>query len=228
MPSKVPHFIAMILLLIFLSGCNTVRNMSYQQKGVAVGSGTGAIIGGMIGNTTENTALGAILGSVVGGITGGVIGDKMDRKAERIKNEIPGVEIKRVGEGINITFDEKSSIYFDFGQATLNETSTRLLEKLGHIFKEDPNTDILIEGHTDDVGRDAFNMELSRQRAQAVETHFVKSGISRSRLTTQWYGKTQPKYPNDTPAHRAKNRRVELAITANEKMKEVLKKQAYR
>ncbi|XOD68597.1 MAG: OmpA family protein [Flavobacteriales bacterium AspAUS03] len=201
--------------------------MSNQQKGIAIGSGSGAVVGGVIGKVTgNNTALGTILGAVMGGVAGGLISTKMDRKTERIKSEIPTAEVKRVGEGINVTFDEKSGLYFGFAKIDINKNSGETLEKFEKILKKDHNVDILIEGHTDNIGPDTFNMELSHKRALAVENHFIKAGISRDRLTIKWYGKNQPRYPNNSPSNRSKNRRVELAITANEKMKEESRKQA--
>ena len=87
------------------------------------------------------------------------------------------------------------------------------------IFEEYPDTDILIEGHTDDVGKDAYNLTLSQKRAEAVSAYLVANGINKTRTTTKWYGEAQPKSDNTKAEGKALNRRVEFAITANEKMK---------
>src|SRR5690606_23901136 len=186
-------------------------------------AGSGAVIGGVIGNNVgnkKNTALGAIIGAVVGGVAGNYIGSRMDRQAEKIENEIPGAQVERVGEGINVTFDESSGIYFDTNKSNINAKSAETLQKLASIFKEYSDTNVLVEGHTDDTGSDAYNMTLSKQRAESVTAYLASQGVSSGRFTTKWYGEDQPKYDNTTVEGRAKNRRVELAIVASEALKQ--------
>ncbi|MCL8006169.1 OmpA family protein [Gelidibacter japonicus] len=214
--------IALLFMITTLVSCDATRNASNKQKGTVIGAGSGAVIGGVIGNNVgskNNSALGAIIGAVVGGVAGNYIGDRMDRQAERIEEEIPGAQVERVGEGINVVFDESSGVYFDTNKYAINSASAATLRKLAGIFKEYPDTNILVEGHTDSTGPDAFNMTLSKQRAQSVTSFLSGQGISSGRFTTNWYGPNQPKYDNSTAEGRAKNRRVELAIIANEQMK---------
>jgi outer membrane protein OmpA-like peptidoglycan-associated protein len=222
-------------LLIFISGCKTSQKPSNQDKGVVIGAAGGAVIGGVIGNNVgnkKNTALGAILGAVVGGVVGGIIGNKMDKQAEKIKNEIPGAKVERVGEGINVTFDEnnpdgsKAGVYFETNRYNLNANSQSALEKLQKVFAEYPQTNILVEGHTDNVGTSTYNLSLSQRRADAVGDYLKSSGVSSSRLSIKWYGETQPKVENTSDANKALNRRVEFAITANDKMKAEAKSEA--
>ena len=101
----------------------------------------------------------------------------------------------------------------------MSESYQQDLSAAAQVFQNYPDTNILIEGHTDDSGSAEYNMTLSKKRAQAVSNYFLSQGVSANRLTTKWYGESQPKYPNDE-ANRAKNRRVELAIYANDDMKE--------
>lgn len=220
--------IVMALSLIFYS-CDAVKNANNTQKGGAIGATGGAVIGGVIGNNVgdgNNTALGAIIGGVVGGAAGAYIGNRMDKQAQEIEQEIPGAEVTRVGEGISVTFDENSGVYFATNKSDINDKSQQTLNKLIGIFQEYPNTNVLVEGHTDNTGADAYNMTLSKQRAQSVTNYLTSHGLSGGRFTTKWYGETQPKYDNSTVEGRAKNRRVELAIVANEEMKEEAKQQA--
>lgn len=214
--------------MLFLSGCEASKRISNRDKGVAVGAAGGAVIGGVIGNNVgngKNTALGAIIGAAIGGVAGGIIGNKMDKQAEKIRTEIPGATVERVGEGISVTFDEKNpdgsvmGVYFATNQSNITSNSKIALTKLQKIFAEYPDTDILIEGHTDDVGRDAYNLSLSQKRAEAVSDYLVANGVAKTRITTRWYGEAQPKADNTTKEGKALNRRVEFAITANEKMK---------
>lgn len=219
-------YMKLVLAIFFSStlffGCEATKNASNKEKGAVIGATSGAVIGGVIGNNVgdkNNTALGAIVGAVVGGVAGGYIGDRMDRQAEKIEQEIPGAEVTRVGEGINVVFDESSGVYFDTNRYNINSNSAATLNKLAGIFKEYPKTNILVEGHTDNTGADDYNMTLSKQRAQSVTSYLSGQGISSGRFTTNWYGENQPKYDNNTVEGRAKNRRVELAIVASEELK---------
>ena len=220
---KIIQYIAIMMLSFFLIvGCSAVKNSNNKQKGAVIGASSGAVLGGVIGNNVGkgNTVLGAIIGAAVGGAAGAYIGDRMDRQAERIEEEIPGAEVTRVGEGINVTFDEDSGVNFATDKSNINSNSASTLDKLVGIFKEYPDSNILIEGHTDSVGADEYNMGLSKRRAESVSSYLVSHGISSGRLTTKWYGETQPKGDNSTAEGRATNRRVELAIVANEDLKQ--------
>lgn len=221
--------------LMISSGCEATKRMSKQDKGVAVGAAGGAVLGGIIGNNVgskNNTALGAIIGAAVGGVAGGIIGGKMDRQAEKIKTEIPGAKVERVGEGIRVTFDEanpdgsKAGVYFATNKFDITPNSKIALDKMIKIFSEYAETNLLIEGHTDDVGTDAYNLSLSQRRAEAVSNYLRNTGIASSRLITKWYGESQPIADNTITTNKALNRRVEFVITANDKMKEEAKVEA--
>lgn len=214
--------LAVVLVASSVVGCNAIQNANNKQKGAVIGTSGGAVIGGVIGNNVGkgNTVLGAIIGGVVGGVAGGYIGNRMDKQAERIEEEIPGAEVSRVGEGINVTFNEDAGVYFDTNKATVKGTSATTLDKLAGILKEYPKSNILVEGHTDSAGPDDYNMNLSQQRAQSVSDYLVSQGIAASRFTTKWYGENQPKGDNTTTQGKATNRRVELAIIANDALKQ--------
>ena len=212
-----------LLTLALVMSCSTVKNANKTQKGAVIGATGGAVIGGVIGNNVgsgNNTALGAILGAAIGGAAGGYIGNRMDRQAERIEEEIPGAEVKRVGEGINVTFTQDAGVYFDTNKSNVKGASATTLDKLAGIFKEYPNSNILVEGHTDSAGPDDYNMNLSKQRAESVTNYLISKNLSPTRFTTKWYGESQPVGDNSTTEGKAKNRRVELAIVASEELKE--------
>lgn len=213
-------FAILFTALLFIS-CEATKNANNKQKGGVIGAGSGAVIGGVIGNNVGdgNTALGAIIGGVVGGAAGSYIGNRMDKQAQEIENEIPGAEVTRVGEGINVTFDENSGINFQTNKYNITQNSRETLNRLAGILQEYPQTLILVEGHTDSSGNDDYNYTLSQNRAQAVTNYLTTNGnISSQRITTKWYGETQPKFDNSTAEGRAKNRRVEIAIVASEEM----------
>ncbi|WP_300669986.1 OmpA family protein [Soonwooa sp.] len=205
---------------LMLTSCESVKNANNTQKGAAIGTAAGAILGGILGNNIGkggNAPLGAVLGGVVGGVAGGVIGNKMDKQAKEIKEVLPGAEVERVGEGIKVTLHE-NTVNFDFNSSNLTTLAKSNLDKLVTVLSNNPDTNINIYGHTDSIGTDAVNMKISQQRAAAVKNYFVAHGIAASRMFTEGLGKTSPVASNDTDAGRAQNRRVEFAITANEKM----------
>ena len=227
---KTLSFILFAFLIVNqLNSCKAIDNANNKQKGGVIGAGGGAILGAIIGNNIGeggNGELGAAIGGVVGGTAGVLIGRKMDKEAQRIEEEIPGAQIERVENGIVLTFDEKSGVYFATNKATLNEASQETLNKLTGIFKEYSDTNILVVGHTDSTGNDDYNMQLSKDRAYSVSNYFTTNGISSGRITTNWFGETQPMHDNSTAEGRSKNRRVNIAIVPSEQMVEEAKQEA--
>lgn len=228
MKQSIVKSVYLVMAVSMIFGCKTVQNANNKQKGAAIGAGSGAAIGGVIGNNIgdgNNTVLGAILGAAVGGVAGGFIGNRMDRQAERIEQEIPGAEVTRVGEGINVTFTEDQGVHFDTNKSDVKGTSVSTLNSMADILKEYPKSNVLVEGHTDSAGPDDYNMDLSKQRATSVTDYLISQGIDKSRFTTKWYGENQPVADNTTKEGKAKNRRVELAIVASEALKKEAKQQ---
>ncbi len=213
--------VGLLAFAIVISSC---KSMNKTQKGAAIGAGGGAVIGGIIGKATGNTALGAILGATVGGVTGAVIGRKMDKQAEEIKNEVPGAKVERVEEGIVVEFNNK--ILFGFDKSDLGPNAKGSLDELVTILNKYPDTNIEVQGHTDDTGTDSYNQSLSERRATSVANYLRSHNISASRITTKGFGESAPKYENTTEDGRSMNRRVDFLITANEKMKADAKKES--
>ncbi|MGK4569218.1 OmpA family protein [Flavobacterium sp. 3HN19-14] len=221
------------LALIFgsgsiLTGCEAAKNTNNTQRGAAIGAVGGAILGGVLGNNIGkggNTALGAVLGGVVGGVAGGVIGNKMDKQARQIDTALPGADVVRVGEGIKLVLNE-NAVRFDTNKSTLTAAAKTNLDKLVTVFNEYPDTNIVIYGYTDNTGRVEYNQTLSEQRAGAVRSYLTSKGLVGSRFTVTGMGIADPIATNDTPEGRSQNRRVEFAITANEKMVQDAEKEA--
>jgi outer membrane protein OmpA-like peptidoglycan-associated protein len=209
------------LLVVGLFGC---ASLSKQDKGVIIGGTTGAVVGGIIGNQSGNTAVGAIIGGAVGGAAGGVIGNYMDKQAEELNSDLEGAKIERVGEGIKITFE--SGILFDVDKADLRPEAQQNLVKLATILNDYGDTNVLIEGHTDSDGTEEYNQTLSERRANAVSHFLAQQNVTMGRMSTIGYGETQPVADNSTAVGKQANRRVEIAIMANEKLKQEAKKQA--
>lgn len=214
----------------FLTGCNSVKNANNTQKGAVVGATAGAVLGGVLGNNVgnkSNSALGAVLGGVIGGTAGAVIGKNMDKQAQEIQTALPGAQVERVGEGIKVILNE-NTVNFAFDSSELTSTAQSNLDKIVRVFKQNPKTHIMIYGYTDSVGRDEYNMKLSRSRANAVKAYLGSKGIGARRITAQGMGEADPIAPNDTKEGQAKNRRVEFGIVANEDMIDDARKEAAR
>jgi len=219
-----------LFLIIGMGSCEATKNANNKQKGAVIGAASGAVLGAIIGNNVGkggNGELGAVIGGVVGGTAGVLIGNKMDKQAQKIEEEIPGAVVERVDDGIVITFDENSGVFFDTAKYNINEASRVNLDKLSGILVEYPDTNVLVVGHTDSVGSDESNMLLSERRARAVTNYFTGTkGLNSSRFTTNWFGEQTPVADNATAEGRAKNRRVNIAIVPNEKMKADAKKES--
>ncbi|TFF38464.1 OmpA family protein [Mucilaginibacter psychrotolerans] len=206
--------IAIASLGVIGSSCNSLTK---TQKGTAIGAGAGGTIGAIIGKAAGNTALGAIIGGAVGGTAGAFIGRNMDRQAAEIKQTVPGATVIREGEGILVKFD--SGILFDTNKSDLKAAARTNLQNLAASLVNNPQTNILIVGHTDSTGGDALNMALSIRRAEAVKAFIAAANVASSRLTTSGKGESEPIADNTTVDGQAQNRRVEIVIVANEQMK---------
>jgi outer membrane protein OmpA-like peptidoglycan-associated protein len=209
------------LIVVIVLGCVGCASMSRKQKGAIIGATTGGVVGGVIGDQAGNTAVGAILGAVIGGAAGAYIGNYMDKQAEEIEQDIEGAKVERIGEGIKITFD--SGILFEVNKATLQPKSKEEIGKLAEILNKYSDTNVLLEGHTDATGSDEYNLELSEKRAKSVANYLSVLKVDPTRFTIMGYGESQPVATNETPEGRTLNRRVEVAVYANEKLKKVAK-----
>jgi outer membrane protein OmpA-like peptidoglycan-associated protein len=196
--------------------------MSNTQKGAIGGAAAGGAIGGIIGHQSGNTAVGAIIGAAVGGAAGAWIGSYMDKQAAEIQRDLEGAKVERIGEGIKITFD--SGLLFDVNKAVLKPASKQNLTELAVILNKYPDTNILLEGHTDSDGSDEHNLNLSELRSKSVANFLASQQVMETRFTTMGYGESQPIADNSTVEGKAQNRRVEVAIYANDKLKKQAEK----
>lgn len=201
------------------TGC---ASMSSTQKGAVIGAGAGAAAGAVIGKATGSTARGAILGAAVGGAAGAIIGHQMDKQGDELAADLPNAKVERVGEGLLVTFN--SGLLFDFDSDVVKGAARTNLTELAQSLEKYPKTDVLIVGHTDNVGNATYNEGLSMRRAQSARSFLVSRGLSRDRVNIDGRGETEPVAGNETEAGRQQNRRVEVAIFASEAYRQEIEK----
>ena len=202
--------LALAALVSLAAGCA----MNKTEKGAIIGAGAGGAVGAVIGNATGSTVRGAIIGAAVGGVAGAVIGHQMDKQAEELKYQLPGATVQRVGEGIAVTFPE--GLLFGFDSDQLMPAARDNLRQFAASLTKYPNTRTLIVGHTDSQGSAQYNMDLSDRRATSASNFIAGEGVARARISTAGRGEVEPIATNDTDSGRQLNRRVEVAIYAND------------
>jgi len=207
---KMFRVLTLILIVSVLVGCKSWNNTG---KGAAIGVGAGALLGAGIGKLAGNTAAGAAVGAVVGGAGGAVIGKYMDKQAAELEAEMEAAKIERVGESIKVTFD--SGLLFAINSSTLSSKSKDELKKFSEVLNKYPDTNLFINGHTDDTGSDELNQSLSEKRAASVANYLNSLNVAATRLTIAGFGESQPLVENTSAANRALNRRVEVIVNAN-------------
>ena len=208
-------------LMTLLAGCNNTARGAVigGVAGGAAGAGIGAAIG-----KGKGAAIGAIVGAAVGGATGAVIGKVMDDRARQIERDLEGARVERVGEGILVTF--KSGILFDVDRADLKSAARENIQSLTEVLERYDDTDVVVAGHTDATGKEDYNLQLSRRRAQAVADYARSHGVSANRIRIVGEGESTPIASNDTADGRRQNRRVEIAIFANDKLRRAAERRA--
>ena len=211
----------MALLVSFaLSGCGSLSNLN---KGLIIGGGSGAVVGGAVGaiiGKGKGAAIGAAIGAAVGTGAGALIGNKMDKKKRELE-ALEGATVETVTDANNlkavkVTFD--SGILFGFNSSTLNATSKKALAEFAKKMYDMPDTDLSIQGHTDNVGTQEANAKVSLSRATSVGNYLATQGMKKDRMTMEGLGFDVPIADNTTVAGRAQNRRVEIYVYANEEM----------
>lgn len=207
-----------------VTGCATYNRMNNTERGAVIGAASGGTVGGVIGNNTRlGTAKGAILGAAVGGAAGAVIGRRMDRQAGELSQDIPGAQVERVGEGIQVTFE--SGLLFPYNSDVLQPAARRNLDELARSLAKYPGSQVLIVGHTDSQGSDEYNYGLSQRRAQSAANYLASRGVSRSLIATEGRGESEPVASNASATGQQQNRRVEVAIFASEAYRDQVRRE---
>ncbi len=207
--------IFIVLMGSLLGGCLTTG----EQRGTAIGGGSGAVLGGVLGSVlggatgSDNRTRDAAIGVVVGGALGGIIGKRLGQQQDELQR-VPGVENVNYDEQTQ-TIDATLRLLFDSNKAAVKPSEAMKLEQLATVFAKYPENMVTLEGHTDSDGSDAYNQQLSEQRASAIELYLRRKNLNISSLRSMGYGEARPVASNANAAGKAQNRRVELKIAVD-------------
>jgi len=207
-------------VLLLSAGCATNPDGTTEYKrtaigalaGAAVGAGGGALIAGR-----GHRGTGALIGGVVGAAGGGAVGNYMDRQAAEMKRKLPEAAVAREGDKLYVALP--SGILLDVDKTEIRPAARESIKKAAEVLVKYPDTYITVEGHTDSSGTTEHNQKLSERRADAVRDMLTRDGVPASRIGIKGYGESDPVADNSTPEGRQSNRRVQLEIRPNEKLK---------
>ncbi|MCH5245031.1 MAG: OmpA family protein [Muribaculaceae bacterium] len=214
---------ASLAMLLVLSSCGVTNT----GKGTMIGGGSGAALGAGIGvllggnNKGKGAAIGAGVGAAVGAGVGALIGNRMDKQQKELEAQLANANIESVTDvnglqAIKVTFD--GGILFPTNGTTLSAGAKSELANFATSLVSNPDTNVQIYGYTDNTGSMAANEKVSNGRANAVKDYLTSNGVGSTRLYAEGKPMTDYVASNETAEGRAQNRRVEIYITANEKM----------
>ena len=202
-----------------LSGCATYTGQTSDpndpnrtRTGALIGAGIGAVAGLLTGDDAVERRQHAMIGAGVGALAGGSIGAYQDRQEAALRSQLAGTGVDVVRQGDNITLNMPGNITFAFDSSNLQPQFNSVLDNVASTLTQYNQTVIEVAGHTDSVGTDAYNQQLSERRANSVASYLSSRGVAQQRMIVVGAGETHPIASNDTDAGRAQNRRVEITI----------------
>jgi outer membrane protein OmpA-like peptidoglycan-associated protein len=220
MKTNMKHALASAVAAAMLAGCATDPS-AYRTnpdtndrttRGAIIGATVGAVAGLLSGDDAVERRQRALVGAGVGGLAGGAIGNYQDRQERALRDSLAGSGVDVVRQGDNITLNMPDNITFGFNRADLQPQFRPVLDRLATTLTEYNQTIIEVAGHTDSVGSDAYNLDLSRRRANTVASYLSGRGVSQQRMEIVAAGESRPVASNDTEDGRARNRRVEITL----------------
>lgn len=208
--------------LALVSGCQTVSTQSTDPytgeqttsntvKGAGIGAGVGALLGALTADDGERTER-ILAGAALGGAAGGGIGYYMDQQEAEMRQMMQGTGVKVERHGNQIQLVMPGNITFETASASLAPDFYRVLKGVSLVLTKYDQTLLNIDGHTDSVGAESYNMQLSQQRANTVYNNLAGQGVAASRMRATGYGESRPIADNSSEMGRTQNRRVELWI----------------
>lgn len=212
-----------ILVVVLAAAVAAVGCAAPQTKtgkgamyGTAGGAAAGALAGQLIGKDTKGTLIGAALGAAIGGLAGAGVGNYMDKQEADFRQALGGSEAAQVTrEGDLLAITLKGDVTFDTNSTVVRPGLYNEIDRIAQVMVQYPETQIVVQGHTDSSGSDEYNQRLSERRAETVKNLILQRGVDSSRITSMGYGESMPVASNNTPEGRQMNRRVEIRIKPN-------------
>ena len=218
------RYMVLFSAIIFLTaGCSTFS----EHKKTAIGSAVGAAVGAGVGYAIGKGG-GAGVGAAVGALAGGSIGYMFEKQEKEFKEALADSEAasirreQRVLEEANaqgrqrdeevLILSFQSDFWFDFDSAHLKPGADKEIDRVAAILNRYPETFIRVEGHTDSIGSEIYNLELSERRARAVKNALIAKNVPSSRIETIGFGEGNSIADNHEQGGRQLNRRVEIVI----------------
>lgn len=210
-----------VLLLVAIAGCATrgtgtttprATKRDKTGKGAAIGAAAGAVVGILTGEREADEILAR---AAIGAAIGAGVGAYMDAQEEKL-GHIPGTSVERVADdALLIHFD--SDILFAVDSSALAADSRNTLDQVAGVLNEYPKTAVVVQGHTDSTGSEAYNQGLSERRAGTVKNYLLLRGVDGARMTAIGFGETAPRASNDSEEGKRMNRRVDILVKAKAK-----------
>ncbi|HEV8717018.1 MAG TPA: OmpA family protein [Candidatus Binatia bacterium] len=222
--------------LILLASCS--QPLTTREKGALAGGGLGAAAGAAIGAATGSPGAGAAIGGALGAVGGGLVGGQMQQQEEVTKEQQrvleqqqqeltrnrqlleelkrKNLEARETERGVVVNLPD---VLFAFGRADLTHAAVVKARSIAEVLTtQATGRRISVEGHTDAIGSEAFNQQLSERRAETVASALEGAGVNPHQIMARGFSERYPVAPNtnpdgtDNPAGRARNRRVEVVI----------------
>jgi outer membrane protein OmpA-like peptidoglycan-associated protein len=200
-----------------LTACTTdpytgEKEFSKTGWGATIGALSGAAIGAATGKDAEQRRKRALIGAGAGAVAGGAVGGYMDMQEAKLRKQLQGTGVSVTRNGDNLVLNMPGNVTFKTGSSDLNPDFFKVLDSVGLVLKEYDKTLVIIAGHTDNVGSDQMNQDLSQKRAISVGQYLAGRGVSDTRMMINGFGESRPVASNDSPEGRTQNRRVELTL----------------
>lgn len=207
------------LAAVMLAGACTTDPYTGEQKvsntagGAALGAGLGALAGLAVGGSKNAQRNAVLIGAGVGALTGGAVGSYMDQQESQLRAQLQGtgVSVTRVGD--QIVLNMPSNITFATDQDAVKSSFYSTLNSVALVLKKYNRTLVDVYGHTDNVGSDNYNYDLSQRRALSVANYLSTQGVDNRRFAVTGFGESRPVASNATEEGRAENRRVEIQLS---------------
>jgi outer membrane protein OmpA-like peptidoglycan-associated protein len=219
---KTTTFVRSTLLVlaaaVTLAGCETTdaytgdKKVNNASKGAGIGALAGAVLGAATGDNSKDRRKRALIGAGVGALTGAGVGAYMDKQEAKLRAQLQGTGVSVTRSGDDLILNMPGNITFKTASADLNSNFYRVLDSVTLVLKEFDKTLIDVEGHTDSDGAEAYNQQLSLNRATSVGMYLQSHGVNGQRIVTFGAGEARPIASNSTADGKQQNRRVELKL----------------